>query len=500
MESSSLAIQIDKPEKAEINQRNPINVFQFIPPEDISKTQLDVTVTSDSDVPAYLKVSRDCKDVKDNIRLVDYKGESIRLSFAKKGRITLSKVSIPPLTDSASPWFIGIALKNESGKTKSEARKNVTLTLTRSFDYNNSGPIRLLVIFTTFSGILVSFFAFLCFKELFCAQNAYCCYARGDCNCSCRFCDHVILCLKVMSNHWFTQGPKTFLYITAIVIGASQFVFANWHVMIHEGDRDNCYYNDFCYRVSPWHDIPFNLMISNLTYILHGVILAVSVCLMEARHPIDGEEFKGKFSFSIGYAFAWALIFKGCFSLIYHLCPSQMTFQFDTALMFVGFTVVLLYNGILKSVIPSDDAKGLMGAANFFLYFLVPLFIFNYFGALHHFEMHNSKEGMRKSFEIPLFVSVVMKWVLISIWAAYKLSATLCSGTQSCSDKFCHCGRITFAFCVAAQSLYSSAHVTFRKRFCIPVLRRVLLPLSFPILSRRTSRIEVNFVNHCVSL
>ena len=79
MESSPLAIQIDKPEKAEINQRNPINVFQFIPPEDISKTQLDVTVTSDSDVPAYLKVSRDCKDVKDNIRLVDYKGESIHL-------------------------------------------------------------------------------------------------------------------------------------------------------------------------------------------------------------------------------------------------------------------------------------------------------------------------------------------------------------------------------------------------------------------------------------
>ena len=303
----------------------------------------------------------------------------------------------------------------------------------------------------------MSFFAFLCFKELFCAQNAYCCYARGDCNCSCRFCDHVILCLKVMFNHWFTQGPKTFSYITAIVgfvlmIGASQFVFANWHVMIHEGDRDNCYYNDFCYRVSPWHDIPFNLMISNLTYILHGVILAISVCLMEARHLIDGEEFKGKFSFSIGYAFAWALIFEGCFSLIYHLCPSQMTFQFDTAFMFViaGFTVVLLYNGIVKSVIPSDDAKGPMGATNFFLYFLVPLFIFNYFGALHHFEMHNSKEGMRKSFEIPLFVFVVMWWVLISIWAAYKLSATLCSGTQSCSDKFCHCGRITFAFCVAA--------------------------------------------------
>ena len=80
----------------EINQWNPVNVFQFIPPQGISKTQLGIMVTSDSDVPAYLKVSQDCKDVNENIRLVDYKGESIRLSFAKKGRITQTKVSSSP--------------------------------------------------------------------------------------------------------------------------------------------------------------------------------------------------------------------------------------------------------------------------------------------------------------------------------------------------------------------------------------------------------------------
>ena len=75
-------------------------VFQFTPPKDISKTRLDITVTSESDVPSYLKVSRICQDVKDHIRNVDYRGESIRLSFVKKGRITLSTASIPPLTDS----------------------------------------------------------------------------------------------------------------------------------------------------------------------------------------------------------------------------------------------------------------------------------------------------------------------------------------------------------------------------------------------------------------
>ena len=96
------------------------------------------------DVPAYLKVSRDCRDVKDNIDNVDYKEESLRLLFAKKGQITLSKFSIPPLTASTSSWFIGIAIKNASGDTPIDARKTVTLTLKRSFDYTCTKPFLIL--------------------------------------------------------------------------------------------------------------------------------------------------------------------------------------------------------------------------------------------------------------------------------------------------------------------------------------------------------------------
>ena len=42
--------------------------------------------------------------------------------------------------------------------------------------------------------------------------------------------------------------------------------------MIHTGGRDRCYYNEFCYRVGGY-DIPFNLMISDLVYMIHGLIL-----------------------------------------------------------------------------------------------------------------------------------------------------------------------------------------------------------------------------------
>ena len=115
--------------------------------------------------------------------------------------------------------------------------------------------------------------------------------------------------------------------------------------------------------------------------------------------------------------------------------------------MFViaGFTVVLLYNGILKSVIPSDDAKGPVGAADFFLYFLVPLLIFNYSGALLHFELHHSEKGISNSFTIWFWICMAIWLCLIALWAGYKLSPTVCSNIGSPADLFCHSGLL---FCV----------------------------------------------------
>ena len=97
--------------------------------------------------------------------------------------------------------------------------------------------------------------------------------------------------MKVIVFYSFSRGPKTYSYITFIVgsvlmVGAFQFVFANWYVMIHEGDRDNCYYNDFCYRVR-YFDIPYNLMLSNLAYVSHGLILVFNVLCMESERLVQ---------------------------------------------------------------------------------------------------------------------------------------------------------------------------------------------------------------------
>ena len=464
-------IALDQPHTVDV-QRDEVSVFQFISPQGISDKQLDITVTSQSTVSAYLKVSQNCKevDLQEDLESIDYQKKSLRLSFATKGRITLSRVSMPPLTDSFPRWFIGIGLKNFDDD-KLNGSKKVTLKLSRSFDYNYATPICVLLLLSLVGGIVVSIAAYSLFKESLTQVNP------GD-----QVNDNAALTrvfffemLKVIRYHWFSFGPKTFSYITGIVgavlmVGAFQFVFANWYTMIQEGNRDNCYYNDFCYRVTN-HDIPFNLMISNLTYILHGVILVVWVLILETKvnlrcksraanvqgsrlpehilscpetnihhleggipkpeNPMETEErkkeeniffakaMKKRYCFSIGYAFSWGLVFEGLFSTLYHFCPSRFTFQFDSAFMFIiaGLTVLLLYNGIEQNRCPSSgNAKHPVGASNFFLFFVVPLFTFNYFGVLF-----NSNVGLNKVMQGFFFTFLVIWWLVMLYWAYCKL-------------------------------------------------------------------------------
>jgi len=150
-------------------------------------------------------------------------------------------------------------------------------------------------------------------------------------------------------------------------------------------------------------------------------LATMSVPQIELNEEIYAEAHKKKFSFSIGYAFAWALFFEGLFSTLYHLCPSKMTFQFDTAFMFAisGLIVILLYNGVeLQECSSKGDAKGpgYVGAANFFLYFVVPLYIFNYFGLLYH-----SETGLTTFVKVLFFLLLPLWCIVIAIWAGYKL-------------------------------------------------------------------------------
>ena len=399
-------IALDEPHTVNVHG-DKVSMFQFIPPQGISSKQLDITATSESKVAAYLKVSQNCKevDLQEDLESIDYKKESLRLSFATKGRITLSRVSIPPLTDSVSGWFIGIGLKNLSGDVKLSESKNVTLKLTRSFDYNYATPICVLVFVSFLVGILVSYIACFLFEESLTQAKP----GEGD-----QFNNNADLkCL----------------------------VYAMWEVIIyHWFSFDNCFYNDFCYRVKS-DDFPFNSMISNLTFVVHGLILAFWVLKLEAKVKVrcksgrdagEAAAIKERYCFSIGYAYSWALGFQGLFSALYHLCPSRSTFQFDSAYMFIiaGLTVVLLYNGIEQNRSPSSgNVKYPVGASNFFLFFIVPLYIFNYLGVLF-----NSDSGLNKVIEGFFFVLLIVWWLGMVFWAYFKLDIRQKIRVGDCED------------------------------------------------------------------
>ena len=336
-------IALDQPHTVNV-QGDEVSVFQFIPPQDISDKQLDITATSQSTVAAYLKVSQNCKEValQKDLESINYKKESLRLSFATKGRITLSSVSIPPLTDSISRWFIAIGLKNLSGDVKPSESKKVTLKLTRSFDKSSAMIVCVLLFVSSVFGIGVYIFACYLFEESLTHVKP-----DDQVNNNANFKwlriyeshNFVYKMRKVIIYHWTSFGSMSYPHITFIV-GALLIAFAyiyahdRWDTMIQEGNRDKCYYNDLCYRVVNY-DIPFNLMISNLTYIVHGLILVgwvltldtiVNPCCKSAKTAEKDTAMKERYSFSIAYALAWALVFQGLLSSLYHLCPDVFTF------------------------------------------------------------------------------------------------------------------------------------------------------------------------------
>ena len=408
-------IALDKPHTINV-QADKVSVFQFIPPQGISDNQLDITATSQSTIAAYLKVSQSCieVDVQKDLESINDKKLSLRLSFATKGRITLSSVSIPPLTDSVSRWFIGISLKNLPGDVKLSESKNVTLQLTRSFDYNYATPICVLFFVSLVAGILVFIFARFLLEESLTQVEP----GKGDLfykNAELK----VLVCemWEVIRYQWFYSAPETYSYILGIpgivlMIGASQFVFSYWDTMIREGNRDKCYYNDFCYRVVNY-DIPFNLMISNLTYIIHGLILVVWLLMLEAKVNLYCRGVKAirkRYPFSIGYAFSWALVFQGLLSALCHLCPSRFTYLFELLFMFViaGLTVLLLvYNGIEQN--SSQNEQDSADVSNFFVLLTVSLLIFNY--------LPNSK---------PNTIMQGFSYVILIIWWLAKVKRAFC--------------------------------------------------------------------------
>ena len=114
-----------------------------------------------------------------------------------------------------------------------------------------------------------------------------------------------------------------------------------------------------------------------------------------------------------------SLIFELCFSMLYHFCPIKLTFQIDSAFMFVisGLIVLSLYNGTrFKECTIHGEFQLPVHSNNFFMFFIVPLYIFNYCGSLYFLGGSYLSIGTTI-----IFITCLVAYILLLFYRAGKI-------------------------------------------------------------------------------
>jgi hypothetical protein len=170
-----------------------------------------------------------------------------------------------------------------------------------------------------------------------------------------------------------TRDPKRHYWQYLIAIGVFIFLpVAQFTLFQEEYDDYICYYNNKC--IHRFMGIkPFNNIISNILYIIFGIIFILTVRFSKIAKPGCGTNQDKSLYYSVGIC----LIFIGLFSGLFHICPSPLNFQFDTLYMFVGgaLTFLAIYHKRHMSKIPSAFKTYLFLA---FFYYLNTISLIKY--------------------------------------------------------------------------------------------------------------------------
>ena len=145
---------------------------------------------------------------------------------------------------------------------------------------------------------------------------------------------------------YFKQPVDIDYYWKFLIIIGSYYVLPSLQFVFYQSkdvSNSTCYYNNLCKH--DFYFIPaFNNIISNLLYIVFGLIFIIIVRLHNKSKmemidiPINNNP-------ALYYSLGVALIFEGICSSVFHICPSILNFQFDTTFMFLGsiLTFITIY-------------------------------------------------------------------------------------------------------------------------------------------------------------
>ena len=160
------------------------------------------------------------------------------------------------------------------------------------------------------------------------------------------------------------------LFIISIFYATTvlQTAFTAQQTQYKTGNNDICYYNSRCqiplhYNTTlPRYFLDFNHFFSNLGYVVFGFTF-IGIVYMKSRRYNEGADNEKELASTRGipyltgvyYSLGGALVMEGLMSAAYHICPTTISFQFDTTFMYL--IAILIYVKLYQNRHPDSSAS-----------------------------------------------------------------------------------------------------------------------------------------------
>jgi dsRNA-gated channel SID-1 len=217
--------------------------------------------------------------------------------------------------------------------------------------------------------------------------------------------------------------------IAAVLLLLPSFQFIWILSAAHRTDSTICYYNEQCKRpflvFSYLSFEAMNNVLSNLCYIFLGINLYAYVYLRERSDlnhwSIQGQPMGVPTNYSVFYAVAIAIIGEGFGSAFYHICPTAITYAFDTTVMFF---IAVLFTYSMSS---KRDPSLLPRPSSMFL-LMATVVAVNFFAVYVGFQTHSNRpQSITLMYWIPIgffFLALLYRRLLMFVrkFAEFKAS------------------------------------------------------------------------------